>query len=190
MTKEEILQDLLTFYKALSDANRLKIIGLLATKSYSVEQIAGMLGIGVSTTSHHLSRLSDANLVSARAEGHYYFYSLRTEVLKTMTEKILKTENLSRLSETANLDAVDQKVLNTFLDKEGKIKSFPSQAKKFAILLRHVVKAFDKEVHYSEKEVNEVLLQFHKDTASLRRGLVEFHLMARDSGGGAYWRVE
>ena len=190
MTKDEILQDLLTFYKALSDANRLKIIGLLAAKSYSVEQIASMLGIGVSTASHHLSRLSEANLVTARAEGHYYYYSLRTEVLKTMTENILKSENLSRLSETANLDAVDQKVLNSFLDKDGKIKSFPSQAKKFAIVLRYVVKAFDKDVHYSEKEVNEILLHFNRDTASLRRGLIENHLMERESGGGAYWRVE
>lgn len=107
-----------------------------------------------------------------------------------MTENVLKSENLSRLSETANLDAIDQKVLNSFLDKDGRIKSFPSQAKKFAVILRHVVKAFDKDVHYSEKEVNEVLLQFNKDTASLRRGLIEFHMMERDSGGIAYWRVE
>ena len=144
----------------------------------------------MSTTTHYLSRLSEVNLMTARAEGHYYYNSLRMEVLKTMTENLLKSDNLSRLSDTANLDAVDQKVLNAFLDKDGKVKSFPSQAKKFAIVLRHVVKAFDKDVHYSEKEVNEVLLQFNRDTASLRRGLIEFHLMERESGGGAYWRVE
>jgi predicted transcriptional regulator len=190
VTQDEILKDLLTFFKALSDGNRLKIIGLLASQPYTVEQIASMLGIGVSTASHHLSRLSEANLVSARAEGHYYYYSLRTEVLRTMTENVLKSENLARLSETAEMDAFDKKVLSSFLDKEGRIKAFPSQEKKFIIVLKHVVKAFETGVHYSEKEVNEILLQFNKDTASLRRGLIEFHLMEREPGGGSYWRVD
>jgi len=190
LTQDKILQDLLTFFKALSDGNRLKIIGLLAAQPYSVEQIASMLGIGVSTASHHLSRLSEANLVIARAEGHYYYYSLRTEVLRTMTENVLKSENLARLSETADLDAFDKKVLNSFLDKDGKLKAFPSQEKKFIVILKHVVKAFEPGIHYSEKEVNEILLQFNKDTASLRRGLIEFHLMDREPGGGSYWRVE
>jgi hypothetical protein len=81
-------------------------------------------------------------------------------------------------------------VLNSFLDKDGKLKAFPSQEKKFIVILKHVVKAFEPGIHYSEKEVNEILLQFNKDTASLRRGLVEFHLMDREPGGGSYWRVE
>jgi DNA-binding transcriptional ArsR family regulator len=36
-------EQLLTFFKALADANRLKIIGLLAQQPYSVEQLSAML---------------------------------------------------------------------------------------------------------------------------------------------------
>ena len=42
---EEQIKELLEFFKALADANRLKIIGLLAQDEYPVEQIAEMLGL-------------------------------------------------------------------------------------------------------------------------------------------------
>jgi len=46
------------------------------------------------------------------------------------------------------------------------------------------------DVKYTEKQVNEILGRFHEDTATLRRELIGFKLMAREGGGGAYWRVE
>ena len=47
-------EELVTFFKALSDANRLKIIGLLAQQPYSVEELAALLNLKASTVSHHL----------------------------------------------------------------------------------------------------------------------------------------
>ncbi len=44
-------------------------------------------------------------------------------------------------------------------------------------------------VRYSEKQVNEILGRYHKDTARLRRSLVETGLMGREGGGGEYWRI-
>lgn len=189
MSQQEINQELLDFFKALSDANRLKIIGLLAKNETSVEQLSGLLGVSISTTSHHLSILASVGLVSARAEGHFYYYSLRTEVLKTMAEKMLKTEDLPLLSNSVDMDGYDKKVLATFMDKEGRIKAFPAQEKKFVVILRHIVKSFDADRRYKEKEVNEILSRFSDDTASLRRGMVEYHLMDRQGGGGEYWRI-
>jgi hypothetical protein len=43
---------------------------------------------------------------------------------------------------------------------------------------------------YNEKKVNEILGGYHEDTATLRRELVGAGLMARESDGSAYWRVE
>ncbi len=48
-------EELVAFFKVLSDANRLKIIGLLAHQPYSVEELAALLGLKASTVSHHLS---------------------------------------------------------------------------------------------------------------------------------------
>jgi DNA-binding transcriptional ArsR family regulator len=191
MSDDEILAELLDFFKALSDANRLKIIGILASRPASVEQIADRLGIGVSTTSHHLARLAEAGLVSARAEGHYYYYSLQTDVLQQKAEKLLKNDNLPRLSSgSMDGEAYDRKVLATFMDETGRIKAFPAQEKKFQVILRQVVKSFFPGRRYPEKEVNEILSRFHDDTATLRRGLIEYHLMERAGGGGDYWIAE
>jgi predicted transcriptional regulator len=188
MTDQDQVAELLTFFKALADENRLKIIGLLAQQPYTVEKLAETLDLGVSTTSHHLSRLSKAGLVSARTDGHYYIYSLQTETLKTMAQHLLHDEELPRLS--GSEDAYDRKVLASFTDNEGRITAFPAQEKKLLALLRYALKAFQPGVRYPEKQVNEILLRYSDDTAMLRRSLVEYHLMAREGGGGEYWRIE
>ena len=183
---------LLTFFKALSDANRLKIVGLLAQRPHYVEELSEALGLGVSTTSHHLQYLAHAGLVSARAEGHYSIYSLQTEALKSMAQTLLATENLPRLSPEAATagDAFEHKVLSNFTDAAGRITTFPAQEKKFVVLVKHVLQGFESGRHYTEKQVNEILLRYNDDTALLRRSLVEYHFMARQGGGGEYWRID
>ena len=189
MDEQEMLAELLSFFKALADENRLKIVGLLAQHPYTVENLAMTLGLGVSTVSHHLSKLAKAGLVSVQVDGHYYVYSLQVEALKAMAQRLLREEELPRLSQDVNEDAFDRKVMATFLDTYGRIKAFPAQEKKYLVLLRYVVKAFEPGVRYSEKQVNEILTQFNEDTAQLRRNLVDFGMMARDRGGSAYWRA-
>ncbi|MCE1252726.1 MAG: metalloregulator ArsR/SmtB family transcription factor [Anaerolineae bacterium] len=187
MTESETLEELLNFFKALAESNRLKIIGLLAQQPHTVEAIADALGIGVSTTSHHLARLAKAGLVSAKADGHYYVYSLHTEILEDMAQRLLHKETLPALGESSQNDVFERKVLNTFLDEQGRIKTFPSQEKKFIVLLRHCLNDFEIQKHYSENEVNDILSRFNDDVATLRRGMIEFHLMARQNGGSDYW---
>ncbi len=55
---EKSFETLLAFFKALADKNRLKIVGVLAQKETSVEELAVVLGISPSTVSHHLSKLA------------------------------------------------------------------------------------------------------------------------------------
>jgi DNA-binding transcriptional ArsR family regulator len=187
MCDQDILPELLAFFKALSDENRLKIIGLLAQRPYSVETLAGALALSVSTTSHHLSRLSQAGLVSVKVEGHHYFYSLETEILRQTSQRLLQDSNLPKLSENLDGSSFDKKVLSAFLDPAGKIKTFPAQEKKFLVILNYVFKAFEPGVKYSEKQVNEILSRYHEDTALLRRSLIEYKMMERQGGGGPYW---
>ncbi len=189
MTDQEQVAALLEFFKTLADANRLKIIGLLAQKPSSVEALAAVLGLSESTTSHHLSRLAKNGLVSARADGHYYIYSLDTDRLKEMSQHLLSDENLAGLSQDVEGDAYERKVMKAFIDSEGRITAFPAQEKKLLVLLRYVLNAFEPGIRYTEKEVNEILLRYNEDTASLRRALVEYKIMAREGGGGQYWRL-
>jgi len=187
---ENQVEELVRFFKALAEPNRLRIIGLLAQKPQSVEQLATALQVGESTVSHHLSRLAEAGLVSARAEGYYSIYSLHTAALAGMAKKILHEETLPGLALGMDMDAFDRKVLATFSDSSGRIKAFPVQEKKFLVILRHILEEFESGVKYPEKRVNQILARYSADTATLRRSLVEYGFMAREGGGGNYWRVQ
>ncbi len=186
---QNINEELLEFFKALGDANRLKIVGLLAQKSYTVEELAVTLGLSASTTSHHLSRLSKSGLVTAKADGHYYVYSLMTDILREMSQRLLAEETPQRPEEEdANLDLFERKVMTSFVDSDGRITAFPAQEKKFLVLLRYVLKAFEPGVRYPEKKVNFMLSRYNDDVAVLRRSLVDNYMMEREGGGGDYWR--
>jgi hypothetical protein len=189
MVPEANTETLVRFFKVLAEPNRLKIVGYLAGGSHTVEQIAQFLGVGVSTTSHHLSRLSDEGLVSARAEGYYSVYSLHTEVLTELAKTLLKRETLPRLAGEQEGDVYDRKVLATFSNPDGSFKAFPVQDKKYMVLVRHVLKEFEHGTRYTEKRVNQILKKYNEDTARLRRSLVDTGLMKREGGGGKYWRV-
>jgi predicted transcriptional regulator len=190
MNPSDTNEELLDFFKALADANRLKIVGLLAQQPLTVERLAAQLGLATSTTSHHLQMLAHVGLVSARPIGHYYEYSLQTDVLQKLAKRLLSRETLPHLSEAIDVDAYDRKVLEAFTRPDGSIITFPSQEKKFLVLLRHVLKAFEPGKRYTEKQVNEILSRYHEDTASLRRGLIEYSFMDRVDGGSEYWRLE
>ena len=182
--------ELLTFFKALADANRLKIVGLLAEKSYSVEELAELLKLKPSTVSHHLSRLAEAELVTVRAESYYSVYQLDKKLLEEKSRTMFSQTELSSVAAEVDVDAYDNKVVKDYLKRDGSLKTLPARRKKLEAILRHVVKAFDVDKRYSEKRVNEILSQYHADTATLRRELVGFGLMQREGGGGEYWRVE
>lgn len=183
-------EELVTFFKALSDANRLKIIGLLAQQPYSVEELAALLDLKASTVSHHLAKLSQIGLVSAKTESYYNVYQLDEKVLEEKSRNIFSQENLAASVADVDADAYDNKVLKDFVRKDGSLKTIPAQRKKLEAILRYVVKAFEINKRYSEKKLNEILSGYHEDTASLRRELVGYGLMKREGGGGEYWRDE
>ena len=179
-------EELVAFFKALADANRLKIVGLLAQQTYSVEQLAAILHLRPSTVSHHLSKLAEVGLVSARADSYYNVYQLEEQKLQ-QTRLLFSQEDLAAVIEDVDLDAYDRKVVEDYSHPDGRLKTIPSQRKKLEAILHYVVKNFERDVLYSEKQVNEILSHFHEDTASLRRELVGNGLMQRTSDGGAYW---
>lgn len=182
-------EELVTFFKALADANRLKIVGLLAEKSYSVEELAALLNLKPPTISHHLSKLAEAGLVTSRAESYYTVYQLDRKMLEAKSRSMFSQAELSTVVADVDAGAYDNKVLKDYSRRDGTLKAFPSQRKKFDAILRHVVKSFDMGKRYSEKRVNEILSGYHEDTATLRRELVGAGLMKREGGGGEYWRV-
>lgn len=182
-------EELLEFFKTLADANRLKIIGLLAVKPYSVEELAALLDLKASTVSHHLARLAEAGLVHARTTSYYNVYQLDEKALEAKSRNLFSQENLKASVSEVDLNAYDSKVVGDYARRDGSLKTIPAQRKKLEAVLRHVVNAFKVGKRYSEKQVNEILSGYHADTATLRRELVGSGLMKREGGGGEYWRA-
>jgi biotin operon repressor len=180
--------EVVTFFKAFADANRLKIVGLLAQQPYSVEELAALLDLKPSTVSHHLAKLAQIGLVSAKTESYYNVYQLDEKALETKSRNLFSQENLAASVADVDADAYDNKVVKDYVRKDGSLKTIPAQRKKLEAVLRYVVKAFEVNKRYSEKKVNEILSGYHEDTASLRRELVGYGLMKREGGGGEYWR--
>lgn len=180
--ENQTIETLLAFFKALSDTSRLKIIGLLANKSYTVEQLSALLGLNASTISHHLSRLSEVDLVSAQADGYYNLYSLNTITLENMSKSILTKETLQGFTTDVDLDAFDRKIRKDFLFPDGSIKQLPAQEKKFVAILKYLLEQFELGKAYPEKELNEIIARFHEDYATIRRGFIEFKMMTRENG--------
>ncbi len=165
-------EELVNFFKTIADPSRLKIVGLLAQQPYSVEELAALLLLKPSTVSHHLARLAEAGLVGAKAESYYTVYQLNQQALESKSRSLFSRDDLSAAVANVDLDAYDNKVLKDYTRRDGSLKTLPSQRKKLEAILRHVVKSFKIETHYSEKQVNEILSGFHEDTATLRRELV------------------
>ena len=181
-------EQLLTFFKALADANRLKIIGLLSQQKYSVEELAALLDLRPPTISHHLKLLSEAGLVSARTESYYNLYQLEAGVLEQIAQHLASQDRLPSMAAEVDLEAYDRKVLRDILLPDGRLKVIPAQRKKREVILRHILKNFQPGVRYTEKQVNEILARYHDDTATLRRELIAYRMMKRAEG--EYWRID
>jgi biotin operon repressor len=188
MDIEQPTGELIDFFKALADANRLKILGLLAQDGYSVEQLAALLELRPSTVSHHLARLSEAGLVSARAESYYNVYSLEPGTLEAMAQRLLAEDTLPALAEGVDMQSYERKVIDDYTLPSGRLKTIPAQRKKLEVVLKHIVQDFEPGTHYSEAQVNTILSAYHDDTATLRRELVGYRLLERNAG--EYWRPE
>ncbi len=84
------------------------------------------------------------------------------------------------------LEAWEEQVLKSFLDGVRLIR-IPASRKKRLVILRWLVRKFEQEVTYTEREVNEIIARHHSDFATLRRELIGYQLMERDKG--LYWRL-
>ena len=75
-----------SFYKALADSTRIKIIDLLKDHELCVCDICSILNLTKSTVSHQLKYLREINLIKNRREGKEVWYSLADEHVKQVFE--------------------------------------------------------------------------------------------------------
>ena len=182
MTEAEAIR----LFKCLSDKSRLQILKSLAIEDMYVERLAERLDITAPTVSFHLRKMADAGAVTSYKSQYYTMYSLKKEIFETSILEILREESDEAEAQAQRDAAYRQRVIQAFFEY-GKLKSIPAQRKKERIILEEIVRAFEFDRIYSEREVNIILADFYDDFCALRRDMVSEKLMARDTGG--YWRV-
>jgi predicted transcriptional regulator len=183
---QEEFETLLQFFKAVADETRLKLLGILATREHSVEELAALLQLKAPTISHHLAKLKELNLVGMRSEGNIHIYWLNAEALRDSSKGLLSSEKMASLVDDVEGDAYERKVLKDFF--EGmRLKEIPASRKKRSVILKWLANQFDPGVHYSEVQVNEILQRYHPDSATLRREMIGEHFLQREKG--FYWRI-
>ena len=180
--------DLLTALKALSDASRLRIVGVLAEGDpVSVEELARRLSLSPGTVVHHLNRLRAARLVESTPRRPYMDYSLKLGRLAEIGADLGRLAREQRGDERGAdapewASADEAKIIRSFYEN-GQLSSIPAQRSKRLVVLHQLAETvFERKHRYPEKEVNQRLGAVHPDPASLRRYLVDEGFMARKNG--------
>lgn len=151
------------------------------------KEIAAELGIAASTVRNHRFALRERakqariflaamdNLErNASAEGR--FMTIRRSA--TMVDERYRVTEAERAE-----------ILAKYFVGE-KLREFPIKQKRKLVVLDKIAKAFEPGRRYTEKQVNEALLEFYGDYATIRRYLVEYGFMDREPDGSAYWMKE
>jgi hypothetical protein len=180
------LATLLAFFKAMANESRLRMVGLLAERERSVQELAELLELKEPTVSHHLAALKALGLVSARAEGVTRWHALQLEALTGLNRALLDQGGMGRLTQQVSSASWEDKVLASFVDADGRLTTVPASRRKRWIVLKWLAEGFEAQRRYREAEVNEIIQRRHWDCATLRRELIGYGMMARD--GGVYWR--
>ena len=91
--------DLDAVFKALASSHRREVIQMLSEADHGSKtccaaeevcacKISDRLGVSPPTTSHHMSVLRDAGLVSARKDGLWTYYTLNRDVLEEVAQEL------------------------------------------------------------------------------------------------------
>ncbi|MDJ0708524.1 MAG: metalloregulator ArsR/SmtB family transcription factor [Leptolyngbyaceae cyanobacterium MO_188.B28] len=179
-------ETLLAFFKALANESRLKLIGLLAQREHSVEEMAALLQLKEPTVSHHLAKLKQLKLVEMRQDKNTHFYRLNQAALQSMSKAMFTPEHIVGLTADVDTDGWESKILRSYFE-DGRLRELPASRKKRRVVLKWLVNQLDQDRRYAEKELNQVLKQFHADVATLRREFIGYNMMQRERG--RYWRM-
>ena len=181
----ETQPEILSFVKAMTSAERLRVIGALVRGRATQAEIAEQLHVPVRDVFDHLSFLAHVGIVN-ETDG---VYELNEKAIESLARGQFEGKRPTYEAKEEKQEDV-RKVLRNYLNADGTLKQLPPMGNKLLIVLNFIVDAFEFDTNYTEKEVNTILRRFHVDTAALRRYLVDHGLMARDDYGTKYWRVK
>ena len=163
----------------LAEPDRLKVVAAIVLGARTVDAIVGATELEPKAVEHALARLTSGGLVGGdRRNLVLDDEELRAAVRSAAAER--------EAGEKLGLPPVASDVLRRFI-RNGRLVSIPMARSKRLVILDHLSQEFEPGWRYTEKDVNEILGDYHEDVAALRRYLVDEGFMDRE--GGEYWRT-
>jgi hypothetical protein len=160
-----------TLIRLLADENRLRVFGAVALGAQTVAEIAARTGLDATDVQAALPRLVGSGLIAQDGGLHVSLEALQDAARRRP----------ERARGAADATADEQRVLRNFV-VDGRLVQLPARHAQKQVVLGYVARRFDESRSYEEREVNELLRDFHDDTASLRRYLVDEGLLEREAG--------
>lgn len=178
---------MLNFFKALAHESRLRLLGFVAEREHSVQELAARSSLKEPTVSHHLAMLRETGLVKVRQDGTTHWYALEAKTLSRLARSLLAPGQLAAMTGIEAQLSSDEKILRNYLTPDGRLKDFPASRKKRRVILVWLARQFEEGRNYSEAEVNALIERRHHDRETFRRELVGYKMLARKAG--VYWRL-
>jgi hypothetical protein len=178
--------EMIEFVKALSHADRLRVLGLLARKPATAQEISSALGMPFREVAQHLAMLAHGGILQEQDE----VWSLDAKNVENISRRQCAGQPREAYTPAPDVSEKTRKILAAYLQADGSIKQLPSDANKLQVILNYLLEAFTPGVIYTEKEVNMIIRRFHIDTAGLRRDMIDRGMLKRKSDGSQYWRPE
>ena len=100
-------------------------------------------------------------------------YSLNREIFDKPLFELIQDE------EIVNTEEKYKKAVISNFFKYGRLTHIPTQRKKREIVLAEILKQFESDREYTEKEVNEIILRYHDDYCTIRREMIAFGMVTR-----------
>jgi hypothetical protein len=171
----------ISFFKALSNTERLRVAGAIAAGPRPAAEVAAALAIPYRAARGHLAALVEAGLATADGDGADARYAWDEKRVRALARAHLDSP---RVREMAGARDERSRVLAAFL-RDGRLTGWPSGEARKQVLLDHIAARFTSGRVYSEREVNDILKPIADDYTTIRRALVDRAYLNRENG--VYW---
>lgn len=173
---DALIERLAMLFATMAEPMRLRILGAVAERPHTGQELAERFGISPPTVSHHMAKLTAAGLVAVTADAQRRIYSLDRSALQADVRRANEAPPRREPSRDET-----EKILAAFFDGE-RLRTIPAQRKKRVVVLRRLVERFEPGREYAERDVNDLLRRSHDDVATLRRELVDYGFLTRNAG--------
>ncbi len=165
--------------RVFADPKKVKLLGQLCDEALPLHTLARATGLSEAETMGLVRPLKGAGLLEETFGDDGFRWRYRPQAIFDIL-RAQKAE-AAGMGLPDDVDAFDAKFLGDFL-VGGRLKQIPVQQKKKDVILRYLAQQFEPGRAYAEQEVNFLLLNYHEDYATLRRALVDGHMMKRENG--------